>query len=194
MIPFILTVHLRLKWSILNPSNLTLQILFFSRCSLRVQKYSMCDGLSLTSLLRVVQIPAQRQRCSKATSNFVAQPHSAVCTMPAVHVTLELASNTVFQFLQNSTRCKHIRVVFMLLLRELPVKHPQLILRKKKGWLLTQLKQMLLYSTAGIVNVLCDKGRKTVSACVCAWSVCVWAFSVFWMWAGMDWVCFCLDW
>lgn len=98
-----------------------------------------------TLLLREVQISAQRHRCSKAPSNSVAQPHFAVCTEPAVHVTLELASSTVFQSLRNRTRWKHISTYSKFLLRESSIYS---ILRgeKKCGCLLSSNKFFLFHN------------------------------------------------
>lgn len=161
-----------------------------------VQTFCLCDGQSVGQALSrlTTQAPSRfRHRgtaAPKPRSILVARPNSAQrLTVP---ITQEPASNTWFRPLQNNTTCIHIWVVFLLLLRELPVKHPQLILKKEnKVYLLTQLKQMLLHFTTDIVFRMTRGVKVRVYVYI---FVCLWAFSVFWLWAGMDWVCFCLDW
>lgn len=109
--------------------------------------------------------------------------------MHAVHVTLELASNTVFQSLQDSTRHKHIWVVFTLLLRELPVKHLRLILREKKRICLLSSNK---YSSLLILWMFWM--TIGVKACMCACiSLCV--FGLFLSFCcGLEWTGFVSVW
>lgn len=94
-----LTVHLRhCRSKMINTapfrSNITYDTLSYDMLFLSLFPPSVCkrtvrvmgslvDSLSL--VLTVVRIPALRHRCSEATSNFVAQPHSARCSLFMSH-------------------------------------------------------------------------------------------------------------